>query len=739
MYRIHFVNLKTMRIFTIFLHCLPWWPVVGFLLLSGLLHGQNDIKRIRIDNNAMVYIPQQDKIFIATPSTHANNGNSMCVIDPYFGTIDTCYFIGSEPTVMAASDDGAFIYVGLRGAPMVIKFNVLTRQVDAEIYLGASLSSPFYAEDIEVLPGNPNSIVVALQNQWNSQHEGVVVFDGTVQRPNTSQNHTGSNSIAFAANGRLFGYNNFTSEFGFRELVIDADGVSELAVYTGLINRYFVTIEGHQNRIYATDGRVINVNAATPSLAGNMALDLGTEAVLEVSPDSNIIYFIVSSTGTSYKFERFNKTTFSKISSENLTGITGKVKSLINWGTNGKLAFNTDKAVVIMRNCTSSLTNPPTFLPSITGVCFGDLATLRASSGFEHYFWSNGATGQTMTTSQAGQYFFQVADSTGCLGPRSNNILVNIDYPPSTPWISGNSIVGICRGGSTTLNAGGVGANYQWSNGATGTSISVNQPGQYRVRAVTSGGCAGSYSLPVTVQLLPDTIPPRPVVAIAGDTTFCNGESVVLTAPAGYHSYMWSNSATTSSINVSNTGAYTVRVVDSTGCVSEASTPVSINVYPIPWQPFIQANGNLLFSSTWFGNQWFLNGERIPGATDRQYLATTSGFYSVQVTSGGCVSPMSNLFNYFVVSVPEVSENDAIRLFPNPAQNEVFIHSIWFDDTVCDLIIYNLAGAKMQALKCSFVSGIAQFEIKALPAGVYWVQIIGRGGEKRAINKLIKI
>jgi hypothetical protein len=722
------------------IRCLPWWGVGCFLLLSGWLSGQNDIKRIRIDNNAMVYIPQQDKIFIATPSTDAN-GNSLCVIDPYFGTIDTCYFIGSEPTVMAASDDGTYLYIGLSGAPKIVRFNLLTQAVDAEIHLGFSaLPSALYAEDIKVLPGSSTSFVVSRRNQgFSPRHEGLAVYDGIIRRPNTTPEHTGSNSIAFAANGRLFGGNTETSEFGFRELVIDADGISELAVYTGLINRYFTNIEGHQNRIYVTNGRVINVNAATPSLAGTMVLDSGTEAALEVSLDSNIVYFIVSSTGISYRFERFNKTTFNKISSENLTGVTGKVKSLINWGTNGKLAFNTDKMVVIMRNCTSSLTNPPTFLPSVTGVCFGDLATLTASGGFEHYFWSNGATDQTMTTGQAGEYFFQVADSTGCLGPRSNNILVNIDYPPSTPWISGNSMVSICRGGGTTLNAAGPGANYQWSNGYTGTSITVNQPGQYRVRAVTSGGCAGSYSLPVTVQLTADTIPPRPAVEIEGNTVLCNGESVILSAPDGYHSYLWSNSATTPSITVLNTGTFTVRVVDSAGCTSEASLPVPITVYPVPWQPFIQGNGNLLFSSAWTGNQWFFNGEPISGATDWQFNANRSGFYSVQVTVNGCVSPMSNLYNYFVVSLPELSENDSVLLFPNPAQNEVFIHTMLFENTLSDLIIYNLAGAKIQSLTCDFISGAAQFEISALPSGVYWVEIVGRGGEKRARKKLIKL
>jgi hypothetical protein len=49
------------------------------------------------------------------------------------------------------------------------------------------------------------------------------------------------------------------------------------------------------------------------------------------------------------------------------------------------------------------------------------------------------------------------------------------------------------------------------------------------------------------------------------------------------------------------------------------------------------ANGSVtLTSSSATGNQWFLNSLIISGATSQSYLATTSGSYTVQLTSGGC-------------------------------------------------------------------------------------------------------
>ena len=43
--------------------------------------------------------------------------------------------------------------------------------------------------------------------------------------------HTGSNVIAFGATaGRLYGYNNETSEFGFRRMDVTASGVTVLEI-----------------------------------------------------------------------------------------------------------------------------------------------------------------------------------------------------------------------------------------------------------------------------------------------------------------------------------------------------------------------------------------------------------------------------------------------------------------------------------------------------------------------------
>src|SRR5206468_9213370 len=58
-----------------------------------------------------------------------------------------------------------------------------------------------------------------------------------------------------------------------------------------------------------------------------------------------------------------------------------------------------------------------------------------------------------------------------------------------------------------------------------------------------------------------------------------------------------------------------------------------------------------LTSSSTSGNQWYLKGNPIDGATNQNYLATVPGDYTVVVTSGGCPSPPA--------AATTVSENPA--------------------------------------------------------------------------------
>jgi hypothetical protein len=92
-----------------------------------------------------------------------------------------------------------------------------------------------------------------------------------------------------------------------------------------------------------------------------------------------------------------------------------------------------------------------------------------------------------------------------------------------------------------------------------------------------------------------------------------------------------------------------------------------------PATPSITNTGNVLSSSATSGNQWYLNGVEITGATSQTYTATQSGTYTVlTVDANGCASNASSAFNYTATGINDLGLNKT-NLFPNPTKGIINI------------------------------------------------------------------
>jgi len=99
--------------------------------------------------------------------------------------------------------------------------------------------------------------------------------------------------------------------------------------------------------------------------------------------------------------------------------------------------------------------------------------------------------------------------------------------------------------------------------------------------------CSLQMSATATVTVNPL---PQATITANGSTTFCSGGSVTLTASSG-SSYLWSNGATTASINVTQAGDYSVAVTNASGCTA-TSSPTTVVVNASPAVPTISASGS---------------------------------------------------------------------------------------------------------------------------------------------------
>jgi hypothetical protein len=289
------------------------------------------------------------------------NPGRIVPINPVTGAMDAAINVGIDPVKLALSDNGQFLYVGLDGEPAVQRIAVASRTVDLRFTLGNSfvgVCGTNFVEDMQVLPGSPQVVAISRRNDGCSpRHEGVAIYDNGVQRASTTSSHTGSNVIEFSATAlRLYGYNNETTEFGFRTMRVDGLGVSVDSVFTSfngnLISGFGVDIRFAADLIYTTSGRAIDPVSfsvvrtfALPTPFGNLVL-----------PDAalNRVFFLTLE-GSTWSLRAFDTTPVSgptpTVGAErgrvNIPTLTGNPSSLIRWGAKG-LAFRTSGGQIFL-------------------------------------------------------------------------------------------------------------------------------------------------------------------------------------------------------------------------------------------------------------------------------------------------------------------------------------------------------------------------------------------------------
>lgn len=195
----------------------------------------------------------------------------------------------------------------------------------------------------------------------------------------------------------------------------------------------------------------------------------------------------------------------------------------------------------------------------------------------------------------------------------------------------------MCEGDSLVLTVPTLHGECLWSTGATGRSITVREPGRYKVTVTDTMGCRSiTYIRSVDVTVAPS---PDPVITMDRPPVLCPGETLMLDAGPGYESYRWSNGARTQRIAVTTDGSYAVRVTNAAGCAT-TSEPVHVEMR-IPPAPSITANRSLVIcpgdSVTLDAGEGYDGYRWSNGARTRTITVRTGGEYSVEVTDRyGC-------------------------------------------------------------------------------------------------------
>ncbi|RYD90657.1 MAG: T9SS type B sorting domain-containing protein, partial [Sphingobacteriales bacterium] len=154
----------------------------------------------------------------------------------------------------------------------------------------------------------------------------------------------------------------------------------------------------------------------------------------------------------------------------------------------------------------------------------------------------------------SGTYYDTLRTYLNCDSILITNLLV---HPKPKPDLGINR--GICPGDSLLLNPGTF-DSYLWNDGSTSPEFIVHGLGTYSVTVQDAFNCTNRD----TVKIL-NYYPAVPQIFLPPDSSLCANNIVELRVP-GYKTYAWSNGGTQSSIQVTQAGVYTLRVISNYGC-----------------------------------------------------------------------------------------------------------------------------------------------------------------------------
>ena len=226
--------------------------------------------------------------------------------------------------------------------------------------------------------------------------------------------------------------------------------------------------------------------------------------------------------------------------------------------------------------------------PTVT-ICEGEDVALQAiSNGAASYTWSGGNginqivffTEDRNTLLSVGNHIYSVTvtnTSTGCTAV-SDPFLVTVNPVPTGFFVGSSSF---CAGDPNVLTYNGpTPANWQlfWNTGASGTTLTTEDPGIYYIRVINEFGCE-SKSNTVTV------LPGPPVGSIpAGCHTRCSPDTLCIPNLPNITSWQWFMDgnpipgATSANFIAQQSGTYWAQLTDIFGCTGE-SDPLSLNLF----------------------------------------------------------------------------------------------------------------------------------------------------------------
>ncbi len=228
--------------------------------------------------NDSVYDAGRDLIYASVPSAAGANGNSVAVIDPQTGTIQSFIPVGSEPDELSLSGGGTRLYVTLRESNSVAEVDLQTQQRVATVRLED--------EDFSSGPGFAQAITASTQSETDfimATEQGVGVYSNGARLPDTPISARGFVSLFYNSDAtRAYAVDDNRNLWTFD---VTATGLVNEVQTRNVMEYMGVKIEN--DLLYERLGAIID-----PETAATVAICPASASAVEPDPASDDVYYL---------------------------------------------------------------------------------------------------------------------------------------------------------------------------------------------------------------------------------------------------------------------------------------------------------------------------------------------------------------------------------------------------------------------------------------------------------------
>ncbi|MEO5572085.1 MAG: M43 family zinc metalloprotease [Bacteroidia bacterium] len=288
--------------------------------------------------------------------------------------------------------------------------------------------------------------------------------------------------------------------------------------------------------------------------------------------------------------------------------------------------------------------------------------------------------------------------------------------------------------------------SYLWSTGETTQSISFIPDSTFTLTLtiIDSAGLTWSNQLwqPLIVYVYP--LPTAPVIYSTDSLTVCTGDTITIHSNVngtGF-TYNWYKSgsqiigAYDSILTVIASGFDTYQlIIEDTNYCYNYSNILWVYAYDPPLVQSLIQNNFQLISGWGNGNQWFMNGDTIAGATGTTLDITQNGCYSVAwfFSAAPQCYTMSDTICFTTLDLSSIHPGNSFSIFPVPAADLIHING----EAIMEGSHYKITDpAGRIVMKGKIESQNAVINIAGLAKGAYFFDTIV--ANQRSVRVLMK-